>query len=80
MITLKNGQKIGICGSYFRDIDGWRRMKSLDRVCSEQRMLQTRRDNSNCKGRNFDFVRDRPHEVIKNGKTWIWNLYSADTL
>jgi hypothetical protein len=30
-----------IVGSYFKDIDGWRRIKSLDRECSEQRMLQT---------------------------------------
>lgn len=48
MITLKNGKRIGICGSYFKDVDGsWQRRKSLDRECSEQRMLQTFRDNPN---------------------------------
>jgi hypothetical protein len=66
---------IKIVGSYFRDVDGWRRMKSLDRDCSEQRMLQTWTSNKNCRGRNFDFVVDRPQEITKNGKTWVWNLY-----
>lgn len=81
MITLKNGQMFGICGSYFKDADGcWGRMKSLDRECSEQRMLQTWTSNKNCRGRNFNTVIDRPQEIIKNGKTWMWNLYSADTL
>jgi phosphatidate phosphatase APP1 len=41
-----------IIGSYFRDVDGWQRMKSLDRECSEQRMLQTWTSNKNCRGRN----------------------------
>lgn len=64
-----------IIGSYFRDVDGWQRMKSLDRECSEQRMLQTWASNKNCRGRNFDFVIDRPQEIARNGKSWIWNLY-----
>jgi len=72
-------KKIGIVGSYFRDTDGWRRMKSLDRVCSEQRMLQTWASNKNCRGRNFDMVIDRPQEITKNGKVWTWNLYGFDS-
>jgi hypothetical protein len=81
MITLKNGEKVGICGNYFKDSDGrWMRMKSLDRWCSEQRMLQTWSSNKNCRGRNFDMVIDRPQEIIRNGKTWIWNLYGFKTL
>jgi hypothetical protein len=52
-------KKIGtIVGSYFKDIDGWRRIKSLDRECSEQRMLQTWTSNKkNYRGRNFRIVR-----------------------
>lgn len=51
-------KKIGtIVGSYFKDIDGWRRIKSLDRECSKQRMLQTWTSNKNCRGRNFRIVR-----------------------
>jgi hypothetical protein len=44
-------------------------MKSLDRECSEQRMLQTWTSNKNCRGRNFRVVRDRPQEITKNKKT-----------
>jgi hypothetical protein len=55
-------------------------MKSLDRECSEQRMVQTWRSNKNCRGRNFDTVIDRPQEIVKNGKTWMWNLFCYDVL
>jgi hypothetical protein len=71
---------IRIVGSYFKGIDGWRRMKSLDRECSEQRSLQTWMSNKNCRGRNFSMVIDRPYKVFKNGKTWIWNLYGFDLI
>lgn len=33
------------------------------------------RDTDGCRGRNFDTVIDRPQEITKNGKTWVWNLY-----
>jgi hypothetical protein len=80
MLIAKNGRRIGIVGSYFSDVDGWRRMKSLDRECSEQRDLQVWMSNNNCRGRNFSMVVDRPHKVVKNGKTWIWNLFGCELL
>lgn len=46
MIKIVSKNMIRIVGSYFRDTDGWRRMKSLDRECCEQRKLQVWENNN----------------------------------
>lgn len=54
-------------GNYFLDpMDGWVRPKSLDRLCSEQRALQTWERNPSCRGRNFALCsKDRIKRLAK---------------